>query len=76
MESEEVPQPKTNEEMVKDLTLYEEIFEQVLAQVGGTVINIPEIPLPPPKKEVKLEAEKKVVEEEPRESVDSFPDFL
>ncbi|OAE21423.1 hypothetical protein AXG93_3954s1130 [Marchantia polymorpha subsp. ruderalis] len=45
--------------MVKDLTLYEEIFEQVLAQVGGTVINIPEIPLPPPKKEVKLEAEKK-----------------
>lgn len=48
MGSEKVAQPKSSEEMARDLTLNEEILEQVVSQVGGTVVDIPEIPSPPP----------------------------
>lgn len=48
-----------------------------VAQVGGTVIEFPEIPLPPPpEKEVRSEVEKKILEEKLKELVVYFPDFL
>lgn len=74
MESEEVPWPKTSEELAKELTLTEEIIEKVVAQVDGTMVDVSEIPSAPPhEKEVRFKAEKKVSEEEPRESVVSNP---
>lgn len=48
-----------------------------MAQVGGTLVEIPKIASPPPpEEEVRSEAEKKVVEEESRELVVSFLDFM
>lgn len=76
MRSEEVPQSKTSEEIVKDLTLNEEILEQVVAQVEETVVDIPKVPSPPTEKEVRPEAGKKVVKEESRGSIVSSSDFL
>lgn len=68
MENEEVPQPKTSEELVKELTLSEEILEEVVAQVDGTVVDDPEIPSPPPhEEEVRPEVKKKASEEELKE---------
>ncbi|OAE31316.1 hypothetical protein AXG93_1962s1730 [Marchantia polymorpha subsp. ruderalis] len=46
MGSDEVLQPKTSEELPKDLTLNEEILEQVVAQVGGLVVDAPEFHCP------------------------------
>lgn len=34
--------------MARDLTLSEKILEQVVAQVGGTVVDVPKIPSPLP----------------------------
>ncbi|OAE24750.1 hypothetical protein AXG93_1800s1010 [Marchantia polymorpha subsp. ruderalis] len=49
----------------------------VVAQVGGTVIDAPEIPSPPPlEEEVRPKVKKKVLKEEPKELVVSFLDFL
>ncbi|OAE21222.1 hypothetical protein AXG93_3833s1000 [Marchantia polymorpha subsp. ruderalis] len=48
MEREEVPQLKTSKELAKELTLSEEILEQVVPQVGGTVVDSPEVSSPPP----------------------------
>ncbi|OAE31233.1 hypothetical protein AXG93_1293s1100 [Marchantia polymorpha subsp. ruderalis] len=36
--SEDVPQPNTSEELVKELMLSKEILEHIVAQVGGTVV--------------------------------------
>ncbi|OAE27500.1 hypothetical protein AXG93_3439s1010 [Marchantia polymorpha subsp. ruderalis] len=70
MGSEEVPKSKSSEEMAEDLTLSEEMFEQVVAQVSGTVVEVLEIPSPPPlEEEVRPEVEKKVLEKEPKELV-------
>lgn len=43
-----IPQPKTSEELAKELTLSEEILEQIVAQVTWTVGDIIDIPAPPP----------------------------
>lgn len=40
MRNKDIPQPKTSEELVKELTKSEAILEQIVAQVGGTVGNI------------------------------------
>ncbi|OAE24578.1 hypothetical protein AXG93_2415s1600 [Marchantia polymorpha subsp. ruderalis] len=62
--SEEIPQPKTSEELVKELTLSDEILEQVVAQVGGTVVDTADITLPSsPTEDVRPEEEKKTSEE-------------
>ncbi|OAE29337.1 hypothetical protein AXG93_3102s1640 [Marchantia polymorpha subsp. ruderalis] len=75
--SEEVPQPKTSEELAKELTLSEEILEQVVAHVGGTVVDATDIPLPPsPVKDVRPEVEKKISEEKSKGVDVTFPDFL
>lgn len=77
MGSEKVPQPKTSEELARNLTLSKEILEQIVTRVDETVVDAPEFPSPPPPEgEVRPEAEKKVMEEEPRESIVSFLDFL
>ncbi|OAE18216.1 hypothetical protein AXG93_3354s1040 [Marchantia polymorpha subsp. ruderalis] len=44
--SEEIPHSKTSEELVKELTLSDEILEQVVAQVRGTVVEATYITLP------------------------------
>ncbi|OAE32413.1 hypothetical protein AXG93_3671s1320 [Marchantia polymorpha subsp. ruderalis] len=77
MGSEDVPQPKTSEELVKELTLSEEILEQIVAQVGGTAVDATDIPVPPPpEEEVRSKVEKKTLEEEPKELEVAFPDFV
>lgn len=43
MRSEYVPQPKTSEELVKELTLSDEILEQIVAHVGRTMGDITDI---------------------------------
>ncbi|OAE31208.1 hypothetical protein AXG93_4240s1070 [Marchantia polymorpha subsp. ruderalis] len=76
-EKEDVPQPKKSEEQAKELTLSEEILQQVEAQIGGTVKESPEISSPHATKEViRSEAEIKSSEERPRKLVVAFPDFL
>ncbi|OAE34437.1 hypothetical protein AXG93_2886s1000 [Marchantia polymorpha subsp. ruderalis] len=114
--SEETPQPKRDEELVKELTvstklcshvfltfevrlwelepppglqplkggkvwltltLSEEILEQVVTQVGGTVIESPDVTLPPtPVEDVRPEDEKKTLVEEVKALEVTFPDFL
>lgn len=77
MGSEDVPQPKTSEELAKKLTLSEEILEQIVAQVGGTVGDITDISVSPsPEEEVKFEVAEKTSEERPKELEIAFPDFL
>ncbi|OAE30808.1 hypothetical protein AXG93_857s1100 [Marchantia polymorpha subsp. ruderalis] len=74
LERKEAPQPKTSEELAEELTLNEEILEQVVAQVEGTVVESLEIASPPPPEEaVRSEIEEK---KELKELVVSFPDFL
>lgn len=52
-------------------------MKQVVAQVGGTVVESPEILSPQATKEVvRPEAEMKSSEQEPKELVVTFPDFL
>ncbi|OAE24506.1 hypothetical protein AXG93_2194s1000 [Marchantia polymorpha subsp. ruderalis] len=75
--SEGTPHPKTSEELIKELTLSDEVLEQVVAQVGGTVVDATDIALlSPPVEEVRPEEETKTSEEEPKELVVSFSDFL
>lgn len=38
--SEGIPHPKTSEELVKELTLSDEVLEQIVAQFGGTVVDV------------------------------------
>ncbi|OAE30309.1 hypothetical protein AXG93_4201s1080 [Marchantia polymorpha subsp. ruderalis] len=52
---EEVPQPKSSEEMARDLTLSEDILKQVVAQVGGLVVEVLEIASPPSPEEEERE---------------------
>ncbi|OAE25794.1 hypothetical protein AXG93_3912s1000 [Marchantia polymorpha subsp. ruderalis] len=74
--SEEVPQPKTSEELVKELTLSEEILKQVVAQVGGTVIDAVDVTSPSsPVEDVRHEVEKKTSEEESKGVEVTVPDF-
>lgn len=62
--SEDITQPKTSEELVKELTLSEAILEQIVAEVGGTVRDITEIPEPPPPEEkVRSKVATKTLEE-------------
>lgn len=75
--SEYIPQLKRSEELAQELTLSEEILEQIVAQVGGTVEDITDIPAPPPpKEEVRSKVEEKTSEEGPKELEVAFPDFL
>ncbi|OAE31763.1 hypothetical protein AXG93_4874s1280 [Marchantia polymorpha subsp. ruderalis] len=75
--SEEIPHPKMSEELVKELTLSDEILEQVVAQVEGTVEDAADIALPSsPVEDVRPEGETKTLKEEPKELVVSFPNFL
>ncbi|OAE32869.1 hypothetical protein AXG93_955s1070 [Marchantia polymorpha subsp. ruderalis] len=58
-------------------TTDEDRREEVAAQVGGTVVESPEILSPQATKEVvRPEAEMKSSEQEPKELVVTFPDFL
>ncbi|OAE29953.1 hypothetical protein AXG93_669s1010 [Marchantia polymorpha subsp. ruderalis] len=51
--------------------------EEVVVQVGGKMVDFPEIPSSPPQeKAVRLEVGEKDAEEESKELVVSFPDFL
>lgn len=44
-----MPQPKTSEELAKELTtMSEELLEQVVAQVGEAIVDAPGIPSSPP----------------------------
>ncbi|OAE31206.1 hypothetical protein AXG93_4240s1050 [Marchantia polymorpha subsp. ruderalis] len=76
-ESEEIPQLKTSEELVKELTLSDKIIEQVVAQVAGTVVDAAEITLlSSPAEVVRPEEEKKISEEKSKGVEIIFPDFL
>ncbi|OAE22113.1 hypothetical protein AXG93_1175s1230 [Marchantia polymorpha subsp. ruderalis] len=62
--SDNMLQPKSGEEVAKELTLSEAILEQIVAEVDGTVGNIIEDPdPPPPEEEVKSEIATKTSEE-------------
>ncbi|OAE31765.1 hypothetical protein AXG93_4874s1300 [Marchantia polymorpha subsp. ruderalis] len=75
--SEEVPQSKTSEELAKELTLSEEILEQVVVEVGGTVVDATDITLPSsPVEDVRPKVEKKTSEEESKGVDVTFPGFL
>lgn len=75
--SEDIPQPKTSEELAKELTLNETILEQIVAQVGGTVGNIVDILEPPPPEEVvRPKVATKTLEERSQAMEIAFPDFL
>lgn len=74
---EEIPQSKASKELAKELTLSEEILEQVVAHVGRTVLDSLEIPSPSSSEEViGPEVEEKAAEVESKELVVSFPNFL
>ncbi|OAE30803.1 hypothetical protein AXG93_857s1040 [Marchantia polymorpha subsp. ruderalis] len=67
----------TSEELAKELTLSEAILEQIVAQVGGTVGDITEIPVPPPpEEEVRSEVVEKTSEERTKALEIAFLDFL
>ncbi|OAE23091.1 hypothetical protein AXG93_2590s1010 [Marchantia polymorpha subsp. ruderalis] len=75
--SEDILQPKSSEELVKELTLSEAILEQIVAEIGGIVGNITEFPKPPsPEEEVRSEVATKTSEEGPKTLEIDFPDFL
>ncbi|OAE32314.1 hypothetical protein AXG93_3103s1010 [Marchantia polymorpha subsp. ruderalis] len=77
MGSEEVPQQKSSEEMARNLTFNEEILKQVVAQVGGTMVEVPEIASPPSLEEaVRPVVDEIATEEDPTELVVSFSYFL
>lgn len=68
MRSEYVPQSKTREELAKEFMQSEEILEQIVAQVGGTVGDIIDILAPPPpQEEVRSEVAEKTLKEGPKE---------
>ncbi|OAE19721.1 hypothetical protein AXG93_411s1270 [Marchantia polymorpha subsp. ruderalis] len=75
--SEETLQRKTNDELVKELTLSEEILEQVVAQIGGTVTEAADVTLPStPVEDVRPEEMKETSSEEVKTLEVTFPDFL
>ncbi|OAE22965.1 hypothetical protein AXG93_1384s1010 [Marchantia polymorpha subsp. ruderalis] len=74
---EETPQLKMNEDLEKESTLSEEILEQVVARIGGTVVEADGITLPTsPVEEVRPEEEKKASGEDAKVLEVTFPDFL
>ncbi|OAE28747.1 hypothetical protein AXG93_1617s1320 [Marchantia polymorpha subsp. ruderalis] len=74
---EETPQLKMNEDLEKKSTLREENLEQVVAQIGGTVVEAKGITLPTsPVKEVRPEEGKKVSNEDVKTLEVTFPEFL
>lgn len=48
VESEDISQLKTSKELVRELMLSKAILKHIVAEVGGTVDDISEIPKPPP----------------------------
>ncbi|OAE20210.1 hypothetical protein AXG93_1219s1100 [Marchantia polymorpha subsp. ruderalis] len=75
--SEGIPHPKKSKELVNELTLSDEVLEQIVAQVGGTVVDDSNSALSSsPTGEVRPAKEAKTSQEEPEELVVSFPDFL
>ncbi|OAE31984.1 hypothetical protein AXG93_4421s1370 [Marchantia polymorpha subsp. ruderalis] len=75
--SEGIPHPKMSEELVKEVTLSDEVLEQIVAQIGGTVVDASDSALPSsPTEEVRPAKETKTSQEESKELVVSFPDFL
>ncbi|OAE33507.1 hypothetical protein AXG93_1467s1090 [Marchantia polymorpha subsp. ruderalis] len=75
--SEGIPHPKTSEKLVKELTLSDKVLEQIVAQVGGTVVDAPDSALPSFLiEEVRPAEETKTSQEESKELVVSFPDFM
>ncbi|OAE21954.1 hypothetical protein AXG93_242s1380 [Marchantia polymorpha subsp. ruderalis] len=75
--SEGIPQPKTSEELIKELTLSDKILEHIVAQVGGKVVDAPNSALPSsPTGEVRTAEETRTSQEELKELVVFFPDFL
>ncbi|OAE32851.1 hypothetical protein AXG93_1409s1180 [Marchantia polymorpha subsp. ruderalis] len=76
-EIEKIPQLKKSEELVKELTLSDKILEQVVAQVGVTVVDAADITLPSsPVEDVRTKEEKKTSEEESKGVEITFSDFL
>lgn len=77
MGSEDIPQPKTSEELAKELTLSETIQVQIVTKVGGTVGDIVDNPEPPPlEEEVRPEIGTKTLEERLKVLEITFLDFL
>ncbi|OAE26640.1 hypothetical protein AXG93_793s1000 [Marchantia polymorpha subsp. ruderalis] len=75
-QGEGTPQMKMNEDLEKEFTLSEEILEQVVARVGGTVVEAEGISLPTsPVKEVRTEGEKTSGEDVKTLEI-TFPEFL
>ncbi|OAE22287.1 hypothetical protein AXG93_2775s1000 [Marchantia polymorpha subsp. ruderalis] len=68
---------RLKKELVKELTLSDKVLEQIVAQDGGTVVDASDSALPSsPTGEVRLAEETKTLQEEPKELIVSFPDFL
>ncbi|OAE23726.1 hypothetical protein AXG93_4776s1080 [Marchantia polymorpha subsp. ruderalis] len=75
--SEEISQPKTSEELVKEVTLSEKIIEKVVAHVGETVVDAADITLQSfHLEDVRSEEEKKTSEEESKGGEITFLNFL
>ncbi|OAE19719.1 hypothetical protein AXG93_411s1250 [Marchantia polymorpha subsp. ruderalis] len=73
----DVPEPKTGEEYAKELTLDHKILEQVVEQIGETVVESREILSPQVSSGMaKPEVDKRPSAEDPKEVVVTFPDFL
>ncbi|OAE28067.1 hypothetical protein AXG93_3410s1100 [Marchantia polymorpha subsp. ruderalis] len=76
-QGEETPQVKMNEDLKKEYTLSEKILEQVVAWIGGTVVEADGITLPTsPVEEVRPEEEKKASGEDAKVLEVTFIDFL
>ncbi|OAE33728.1 hypothetical protein AXG93_2884s1000 [Marchantia polymorpha subsp. ruderalis] len=76
-QGEGTPQMKTNEDLEKEFTLSEEILEQVVARVGGTVVEAEGITLPTsPVEEVRPEEGEKTSGEDVKTLEITFPEFL
>lgn len=76
-QGEGTPQMKMNEDLEKEFTLSEEILEQVVARVGGTVVEAEGITLPtPPVEEVRPKEGEKTSGEDVKTLVITFPEFL
>ncbi|OAE30189.1 hypothetical protein AXG93_4295s1440 [Marchantia polymorpha subsp. ruderalis] len=74
---EETLQLKMNEDLEKESTLSEEIVEQVVARIGGTVVEADGITLPTsPGEWVRSEEEKKASSEDAKVLEVTFADFL
>ncbi|OAE19478.1 hypothetical protein AXG93_1040s1420 [Marchantia polymorpha subsp. ruderalis] len=76
-QGEGTPQMKMNEDLEKEFTLSEEILEQVVARVGGTVVEAEGITLPTsPVEEVRPEEGEKTSGEDVKTLEITFSEFL